>query len=324
MTDVPALVDRLRRGDRLAAARLISLAESRSADARSAMRAIYPTTGRAHVIGVTGPPGSGKSTLVDKLIEHHRKAGRTVGVIAVDPSSPFTGGALLGDRIRMSSRQTDKGVFIRSMGSRGALGGLAPACADAVRILDALGKDVVLVETVGVGQGEIDVVRLADSVVVVAVPGLGDEVQNIKAGIMEIGDVFAVNKADREGADKTVAELQAWLEFRMSDDWIVPVVSTVAEKGHGVKELAEALARHREMLEKSGHLAQKRRSQAEHELLEILRAEVTRYVFDAHRARDAFRALVEEVAARRSDPYSAAESILGGFRELPPSFDPPA
>lgn len=282
------------------------------------MRAIFPHTGRAHVVGVTGPPGSGKSTLVDKLIEHHRKAGRTVGVIAVDPSSPFTGGALLGDRIRMSSRQTDKGVFIRSMGSRGALGGLATATADAVRVLDALGKDVVIVETVGVGQGEIDIVRLADSVVVVAVPGLGDEVQNIKAGIMEIGDVFVVNKADREGADRTVAELSTWLEFRMSEDWIVPVLSTVAEKGTGVREVADALARHRETLEKRGLLAAKRRAQAEHELLEILRGEVTRYVFDEHRARDAFRALADEVAARRMDPYSAAESILGEFRERRP------
>lgn len=272
------------------------------------MAALYPKTGRAHVLGVTGPPGSGKSTLVDRLIESLRKAGKTVGVVAVDPTSPFTGGALLGDRLRMNARQTDPDVFIRSMATRGHLGGISRATADAARILDAAGKDVVIVETVGVGQAEVDVVRLADTVLVVSVPGLGDEIQNIKAGLMEIGDVFVVNKADREGAERTVAELQAWLEHGETEHWAPPVLKTVAATGAGIAELLDAAARHREHLAKTDALARKRRDQARHEVLDVLR---DRAVVAATRDGKRFEDVVARVAARTLDPYGAGDALGG-------------
>ncbi|HET6404963.1 MAG TPA: methylmalonyl Co-A mutase-associated GTPase MeaB [Candidatus Thermoplasmatota archaeon] len=302
------LAERVLAGDRRAIGRAITLVESRGPDAPRLMASLYPRTGRAHTLGITGPPGSGKSTLVDRLIETYRKAGKTVGVVAVDPTSPFTGGALLGDRLRMSARQTDPDVFIRSMATRGHLGGVARATADAARILDASGKDVVLVETVGVGQAEVDVVRLADTVLVVSVPGLGDDIQNIKAGLMEIGDVFVVNKADREGVDKTVAELQSWLEMGMTEGWNPPVVRTVAQSGHGLAELVDAVARHREHLLQGDALEAKRRSQAAHEILDVVRDRAT---LAALRQHEAFQKLVAEVAARKLDPYAAADRLTG-------------
>ena len=227
------LIERLLQGDRLAAARLITAIEQSPRDAAEVVRRIHPRTGRAHIVGITGAPGAGKSTLVDTLIDLWRKNGKTVGVIAIDPSSPFTGGALLGDRIRMQKRSTDKQVFIRSMGSRGHLGGLASATADAVKVLDAMGKDVILIETVGVGQAEVDVVKVADTTVVVLVPGMGDEIQSIKAGIMEIADIFVVNKADRDGADKTVAEVEMNLMMGLgSEDPKKRAVREAKEAGH--------------------------------------------------------------------------------------------
>ena len=304
--DGPGLAERVLQGDRRAVARAITLVESRDPQARPLMAALYPRTGRAHVLGVTGPPGSGKSTLVDRIIEAHRKAGRTVGVVAVDPSSPFTGGAILGDRVRMDKRQTDPDVFIRSMATRGHLGGLSRATADAARILDAAGKDVVILETVGVGQSEVDVVRVADTVLVVAVPGLGDDIQTIKAGLMEIGDVFVVNKADRDGADKTTAELQAWLESAHGD-WLQPVIQTVAATGKGTDDLLAAVARHRDHVHHAGQLQRKRRTQAEHEVLEVLRERATH----AARKSPTWNTLVDDVAARRSDPYTAADALHG-------------
>lgn len=214
----PDLYERLFQGDRRAAARLISVVEGDAKRASEVIRGIHGKTGRAHIVGITGSPGAGKSTLVDALVDDLRERGLTVGVLAIDPSSPFTGGALLGDRIRMQKRSTDKEVFIRSMGSRGHLGGLSTATSDAVKVLDALGKDVIIIETVGVGQAEVDIVKVADTTVVVLVPGMGDEIQSIKAGIMEIGDVFVVNKADREGAEKTVAEVEMMLMMGLGSE----------------------------------------------------------------------------------------------------------
>ena len=302
--DGTTLAERVLQGDRRAVARAITLVESRDPEARPLMAALYPRTGRAHVLGVTGPPGSGKSTLVDRLIEAHRREGRKVGVVAVDPSSPYTGGALLGDRVRMDKRQTDPEVFIRSMATRGHLGGLSRASADAARILDAAGKDVVILETVGVGQSEVDVVRVADTVLVVAVPGLGDDIQNIKAGLMEIGDVFVVNKADREGAEKTVAELTAWLEHGPSG-WTPPIVQTVAATGKGTDELVAAVASHRAHVEEHGTLHARRRAQAGHEILEVLKE---RAVVLARQS-SSWEKAVEDVAARRLDPYAAADAL---------------
>jgi LAO/AO transport system kinase len=288
---------------------LISLAENREPGAREALRSIFGATGRAHVIGITGPPGSGKSTLADKLIAHFRAASRSVGVIAVDPSSPFTGGAFLGDRVRMQGRTTDPGVFIRSMGSRGALGGLSRATSDAVHVLDALGKDVILVETVGVGQAEIDIVRTADTVVVVSVPGLGDEIQAIKAGILEIGDVFAVNKADRPEADRTASEIAAWIEVgRGGAGWVPPVVKTMAEKGDGVAELADAIERHRKFLQSSKEGERRRIERAKWEIVEILRDRLLRSVHQGP-----LDAAARRVALREEDPASAAERIFDSW-----------
>jgi len=311
------LVKALQEGDRRAASRLITLVEARTPEGLEALRLLYPLTGRAQVIGITGPPGSGKSTLTDKLIGYYRTEGKRVGVVAIDPSSPFTGGALLGDRIRMQSRSTDKQVFIRSMGSRGALGGLSRSAPDAVKVLDAFGCDVILIETVGVGQGEIDIVRTADTVLVVAVPGLGDEVQNIKAGIMEIGDVFCVNKADRDDAGKTVAELETWLAFVDTHalGWTPPVVKTIAERGDGVADLAKALASHREWMQQTGRFEARRRERGEHEVLETLRYRITEAALTDPVLKESFRELTARVGAREVDPYTAAEELFERWRK---------
>lgn len=301
-------------GQTRAAARLISWAEDGDDRAQAAMEAIHPETGDAYVLGVTGPPGSGKSTLVDKLVDRYRDQDLSVGVIAVDPTSPFTGGAVLADRIRMTQRSTDPEVFVRSMGSRGALGGLAAAIFDAVRILDALGKDLIIIETVGVGQGEVDIVRTADSVALVAVPGLGDDIQNIKAGIMEIADVFAVNKADLDGVDRTIAELETHLKLAYEDtgkdDWRPPIVPTVARDDEGVDDLIEAVAEHREHLEVSGELEGRRRRRIEHELLLILKQRLVSMVFDEDRVRGTFQQATDDILAGTLAPATAADRLL--------------
>ncbi|MHB8584621.1 MAG: methylmalonyl Co-A mutase-associated GTPase MeaB [Thermoplasmatota archaeon] len=300
------LAARILAGDRRAAARAITLCEERDPAASEILQTIYPHTGRAHVIGITGPPGSGKSTLADKLIAHYGALSKSVGVIAIDPSSPFTGGAFLGDRIRMQGRTTDAGVFIRSMGSRGTLGGLSRATQSAVHILDALGKEIILVETVGVGQGEIDIVKTADTVVVVTIPGLGDEIQAIKAGIIEIGDVFAVNKADKPDVDRTASEIAAWLEVGHGrGDWMPPVVKTVAEDGRGVGDLAAAIAQHDEHQRASGAFAARREAGARAEILAILQDRLLATVHEGP-LRDA----ASLVAARKEDPGTAAERIF--------------
>jgi LAO/AO transport system kinase len=310
------MAQRVAAGDRRAVARLITLLESDDPSARPAMQALHARTGKAHVIGITGAPGTGKSTLTDRLIELYRRQGLKVGVVCVDPSSPFTGGAILGDRIRMQSRSTDPDVFIRSMGSRGALGGLSTHTADAVRVLDAAGKDVVLVETVGVGQAEVDIVRLADTVLVVLVPNLGDDVQAVKAGIMEIADVFVVNKSDLTGADKVATEVEGNLSLAHGrTDWVPPIQRTVAEKGEGVADVAQAIGRHKQWAQQSGEWDHRRESR----LRDEVRGHLTRAVVEHAFARDgtptpAFAGLFADVKAGKRTPYEAAEAILGALR----------
>ncbi len=308
------LVEALLRGDKKAAARLITLAENDEEKAKEIARLVHPHTGKAYVVGITGPPGAGKSTLLDKLIKLAREEGKTVGVIAIDPTSPFTGGALLGDRLRMQRHSTDPGVFIRSMATRGSLGGLAKATNDAVRILDAYGCDIIFVETVGVGQTEVDIVKTADTVVLVNVPGLGDEVQALKAGLMEIADIFAINKADREGTEMLYLELKMAIEFERDKwrelGWEPPIVETVAFTLKGVRPLWEAIKRHREFLESSGKLAERRKERAREEIKTIVAGEVARKVEERLREKNA-EELINAVVERRLDPYSAAERVMG-------------
>jgi LAO/AO transport system kinase len=316
--DVADLVVRARRGEHRAVARLISLVETDSAAGRALLRDVAarlaPYTGRAHVVGLTGPPGVGKSTSTSALVTALRRRGRRVGVIAVDPSSPFSGGALLGDRVRMGEHATDEGVFIRSMASRGHLGGLAWSTPQALRVLDAAGCDVVLVETVGVGQSEVEVVALADTTVVLLAPGMGDGVQAAKAGILEVADVLAVNKADRDGARRTVRDLE--YAIAMSEGgrehgtgWTRPVVSTVAVRGEGVDDLVAALDAQRVWLDETGARAVRRRARAAAEVEAIALEQVRVRIGDV-RGAGALPGLADRVAAGELDPYRAADALL--------------
>jgi LAO/AO transport system kinase len=298
-------------GDRLALARLMTLVENRAPELPGVMSRLFAHTGRAHVVGVTGPPGAGKSTLVDALIARLRALGRRVGVVAVDPSSPFSGGAVLGDRIRMQAHFLDPGVFIRSLATRGGHGGLPRAARDVVRLLDAFGVDVVLVETVGVGQTELDVMRLADSIVVVLVPEAGDTVQVMKAGLLEIADVFVVNKADREGALRMVSELEQMLHLRPPTPWAIPVLPTTAPTGAGVHAVLAALEEHRAFVTRDAERAARVSVRRAGELLDILEEEMRRRL-EARLVADpnGLGALVESVRSGDVDPYSAALRIL--------------
>jgi LAO/AO transport system kinase len=308
-TAAPRLVERVLAGEVRAIARAISIVEDESDASAALVSRLFPRTGTAYLIGVTGPPGAGKSTLVDRLTTELRAAGRTVGILAVDPTSPFTGGAILGDRVRMQAHAGDSGVFIRSMATRGNLGGLARATSDAAIVLDAAGRDIVIIETVGVGQDEVDIVRTADVSVVVLVPGTGDDVQALKAGIMEIADIFVVNKADREGADRTASGVEAMLnlESLAADEWRPPVVKTEATTGAGVPELVDAVERFRRHAPET--LGDRRRARSEFRLRELLAARFMARV-DATLGPDALTSIVDAIAARTLDPYSAALDII--------------
>jgi LAO/AO transport system kinase len=322
------LVERMLGGDRLALARLITLVENRSALVPEIMRRVHARTGHAYTIGVTGPPGAGKSTLVDALTARLRKTEARIGIVAVDPTSPFTGGAVLGDRIRMQSHTLDPGVFIRSMATRGSLGGLARATASVQKLLDAFGHDWILVETVGVGQSELDIMRLADTTVVVLVPESGDSIQTMKAGLLEAADILVVNKADRDGAQGLVTELRYMVHLHRRGqpaarelDWEVPALATVAASGVGVDELAVEIQRHRAALEASGTLERRRQTRRAGELRNLLMAELRREV-DAALADGARLApLLADVEAGRLDPYSAAGEILERLRSLRRAHD---
>jgi LAO/AO transport system kinase len=299
-------------GDSRAIARLITLAENSDSEAAKTMKDIYKHTGNAHVIGITGVMGSGKSTLISELTREYRKQGKTVGIIAIDPTSPFSGGALLGDRVRMMELAMDEGVFIRSMGTRGMLGGLASAVYDVVEILDASGKDVVIVETVGVGQAEVDVIKIADTTIVIIVPGLGDSIQTLKAGVMEIADIYVVNKADRDGVEQTVAEVESLVDITCSEkERKTPILTTVGKQGKGVKGLIKEIENHEKYLKKTKEFENQRRLRYEAELVEIIRKRLMNFIFDERQFKDKVEKLIDQIRKKEVDPHSAAEEILG-------------
>jgi LAO/AO transport system kinase len=307
---IDSLIDRISAGDPTAVARAISKVEDGAADAADLMKQIFPRTGRALTIGITGAPGAGKSSLVDKLAAFYRRQGERVGIVAVDPSSPFSGGAILGDRIRMQTLSLDKGVFIRSMATRGNLGGLARASVEAVAILDAAGYQKIIVETVGVGQDEIEIAKTADVCVVVLVPGMGDDVQTMKAGIMEIGDVLVINKADREGVLRTEKELEALLTFAVrADEWQPPIVKTVAIENKGINDLAAAIERCREF-QREKQTTDRKKAIARWRILEILRERLVSQTLSGDSASEKLDRLAAEVADKTRDPYSAVDELL--------------
>ena len=313
MPHAQSLIDELLNGEPRAVARAITKVENGTGDAAELMKAVFPKTGNALIIGITGSPGAGKSSLVDKLALFYRDKGEKIGIICIDPSSPFSGGAILGDRIRMQTLGLDKNVFIRSMATRGNLGGLSRATVDAVAILDAAGYDKIIVETVGVGQDEVEIVKTADVSVVVLVPGMGDDIQAIKAGIMEIGDVFVINKADREGVLRTEKELEALLSLAHRPDfWNSPIIKTVATENKGIEDLSKAIESYKDF-QKSSENSVRRQAIAKWRLLELLRETLLARTLSADGTTEKLEKLASEVAEKKRDPYSAVEEIINSI-----------
>ncbi len=307
-----SLAKRILEGDIRAASRLMRDIDDRIPSALEALKELYPKTGKGFIIGITGPPGSGKSTLVDKMVDIFRKEGKSVGIVAVDPTSPFTGGAILGDRIRMQRHATDEGVFIRSLATRGCLGGLSRSTQDIVNVMDAMGKDIVLVETVGVGQDEVEIVNTAHTSIVVLVPGLGDDIQAIKAGIIEIGDIFVINKCDREGADKMERDLRMVLEMgrKREDGWEPTIFKTEAILGKGIFELVYGIYRHKQALEQNQTLEKKLRERTKATFLEILESEVMTHFVEKMEKEGKWESLIDDLIKRRTDPYTVVEKMM--------------
>jgi LAO/AO transport system kinase len=315
------LISQVRAGDIRALARAISAVENRSPGSSQLLKSLFQHSGRARVIGFTGAPGAGKSTLVDQFAKHYRKQDKTIGVIAVDPSSPYTGGAILGDRIRMQDHFADPGIYIRSMATRGSLGGLARTTADVATVLDASGRDVVMIETVGVGQDEVDIVRLADITIVILVPGMGDDVQSIKAGIMEIADIFVINKADREGAERVEREIRALQSLAIrSDKWTPTIVKTVASEGKGIEELAEAVANYEAYLLKENLVLKRNTQNWRERLLEMLRDSLLENVH-AQIGDATLERYAGEIAEHKRDPYTLLEEIIGDVELRSPKLE---
>ncbi len=305
------LVDRLLKGDKRAAAKLISLVEDEDEKAADVLRELYQHTGKTHIIGITGPPGVGKSSLVDRLTKAFRKRGKKVGIVAIDPTSRFTGGAILGDRIRMTELATDEGVFVRSMGTRGHHGGIARATTEAAMVLDALGMDVVFVETVGAGQSQHEIWECVHTSVIVEMPGTGDEIQAMKAGILEIGDIFVVNKADKDGAEQVVNELEQIAEYKaMEQKWKPPVHTTVATEGQGIEEVVDSIENHLDHLRESGEYQKREEERTRGEFTRIVQDLLLRRTFAGEKPKRRFEELLKEIVDKKTDPYTAAEELL--------------
>jgi LAO/AO transport system kinase len=307
-----SLAKRILEGDIRAASRLMRDIDDRMPSALEPLKELYPKTGRAYIVGITGPPGSGKSTIVDKMVDIFRKEGKSVGIVAVDPTSPFSGGAILGDRIRMQRHATDEGVFIRSLATRGCLGGLTRSTQDIINVMDAMGKDIILVETVGVGQDEVEIVNTAHTSIVIFVPGLGDDIQAMKAGIIEIGDLFVINKCDREGADKVERDLRMVLEMgrRREDNWEPLIFRTDAILGKGIFELVYGIYRHKQALEQNNAFEKKLRERTKTTFLEILESEVMAHFIEKMEKEGQWDKIIDDLMNRRIDPYSVAERVM--------------